>query len=162
MQANWYLQRAWGTKEHAHGVSSLAFDTKEWARFTLRTSDRANIKRPNEPLVVINEKRSLFRPALVRGYEAEKLGRSGKEVAGKANGGKAMRRRRVVYIISVEIVCSAPAGKSLINSRLVRYLTDLKNEKKDRRRGVNDGGEGGAGRTRNVLYLWRNRLAGGL
>lgn len=84
-------------------------------------------------LVVINEKRSSFRPALVRGYEAEKLGQSGKEV-GKTCSGKA-RRGKAVVDISVEIVCSTPAGKSLINSGLVCYLTDLKDERKERKRG---------------------------
>ena len=70
--------------------------------------------------------------------------------------------------ISVEIVCFTPAGKSLINSGLVHYLTDLKDEKKtrekrERERRMTEERKGRlAGRTRNVLYLWRNGLAGGL
>jgi len=80
--------------------------------------------------VVINEKQSSFRPALVRGYGVEKLGQTGKEV-----GKTSERRGKAVVGISVEIVCSTPAGKSLINSGLVRYLTDLKDERKERKRG---------------------------
>lgn len=54
-------------------------------------------------------------------------------MAGKTSGGRTGRRRDG---ISVEIVCSIPAGKSLINSGLVRYLTDLKNGKKrEKKRG---------------------------
>ena len=90
-------------------------------------------KKTEATLVVINGKRSSFRPALVRGYGVEKLGQSGKEV-GKTSGGKT-RRGKAVVGISVEIVCSTPAGKSLINSGLVRYLTDLKDERKERKRG---------------------------
>lgn len=56
---------------------------------SLQTSDRQH-KKSNEPLAIINEKRSPFKLTLVRGYGAEKLGRSeGKEVARKASGGKA-------------------------------------------------------------------------
>lgn len=47
--------------------------------------------------------------------------------------------------ISVEIVCFTPAGKSLINSGLVHYLTDLKHKKNEREekreRETNDKGE---------------------
>lgn len=55
-------------KEYAHAFLFLYSIRETWARFTLRTSDRANIiNRPSEPFAVFNEKRSFFRPALVKG-----------------------------------------------------------------------------------------------
>lgn len=83
-----------GTKKHARAFLFLYSIRETSARFSLRTSDRVNrVKKPNEPLAVINEKRFPFRPALssalVRGYGVEKLERSGKEVAEKASGNRA-------------------------------------------------------------------------
>lgn len=105
-------------------MSSLVFDMGE---IHLRLNYHADkIRKLNKLLAVISEKRPLLGSTLVRRYGAEKLGRYGKET-GKKGGGKGKDDG-----ISVEIVCSIPAGKSLINSKLARNR--LKEEKKKKRK----------------------------
>ena len=95
------------------------FDSRDMSEIRFPNKRQYNKKIERTTLVVINEKHSSFKSVLVRSYGVEKLGQSGKE-GGKTSGGKA-RRGKAVVGISVEIVCSTPAGKSLINSGLVHY-----------------------------------------
>lgn len=81
-------------------------------------------KKPNKPLMVISEKQSLFRLALVRRLWGRKIGTFGKRAAGKTRSGEA---RGWQYRWKL---CAPPPGESLINSGLLRYLTESKDEKK--------------------------------
>lgn len=130
-----------------------------WSRFTSRTNNRADKIKRSKPLVVINEKRSLFRLALVKGYGAEKLGRT-EEKARRTGVGEARGDD-----ISVEIVCFSSAGESLINSGLVLYLTDSKNVKRGRReeqgKEEREGGMASPTRSRTCCISERTGSQGG-
>lgn len=67
-------------------------------------------------------------------------------------------------------MCASPAGESLINSELLRYLTDSKDEKEGKTEKKEEegmelqdgtGGRGCLDKEPYVLYLGTNGLAGG-